>query len=85
MSCESVNDAKEVFARVLPSFYLLKDPLVGNLPITQVEEYLRDYLFRFSVLMVDGYTVRDGCDDQRSKELQRLVRIAVDKVGKSSN
>ncbi|CAH3119290.1 unnamed protein product, partial [Pocillopora meandrina] len=80
VSCESVDDAKKVFARVLPSLHLSKDPFVGNLPINKVEEYLRDYHFRFSVLVVDGYTVRDGCDDQRSKELQRLVRLAVDKV-----
>ena len=85
MPRESVDDAEKVFAKVLPSLHLSKDPLFGNLPITQVEEYLRDYLFRFSVLVVDGYTVRDGCDDQRSKELQRLVRLAVDKVGKSSD
>ena len=80
-----MDDAKKVFVKVLPSLHLSKDPLVGNLPITQVEEYLRDYLFRFSVLVVDGCTVRDGCDDRRSKELQRLVRIAVDRVGKSSD
>ena len=80
-----MDDAKKVFAKVLPSIRLSQEPLVGNHPITKVEEYLRDYLFIFSVLVVDGYTVRDGCDDQRSKELQRLVRIAVDKVGKSSN
>ena len=85
MSRESEADAKKVFANILPSLHLSKDPLVGNLPITEVEEYLRDYHCRFSVLVVDGYTVRDGCDDQRSKELQRLVRLAVDKVGKSSN
>ena len=85
MSRESEDDAKKVFAKVLPSLHLSKDPFVGNLPITQVEEYLREYRFRFSVLVVDGCTVRDGCDDQRSKELQRLVRLAVDKVGKSSN
>ena len=85
MSCESVDDAKKVFARVLPSLHLSKDPFVGNLSITKVEEYLRDYHFRFSMLVVEGCTVRDGCDDQRSKELQRLVRLAVDKVGKSSN
>ena len=77
--------AKKVFAGVLPSLHLSKDPFVGNLPITKVEEYLRNYHFRFSVLVLDGCTVRDGCDDQRSKELQRLVRLAVDKVGKSSN
>ena len=80
-----MDDAKKFFARVLPSLHLSKDPFVGNLPITQVGEYLREYRFRFSVLVVDGCTVRDGCDDQRSKELQRLVRLAVDKVGKSSN
>nr|XP_058942211.1 uncharacterized protein LOC131770508 [Pocillopora verrucosa] len=80
VSRESVDDAKKLFAKVLPSLRLSKDPLVGNLPITEVEEYLRDYLFRFFVLVVDGYTVRDGCDDQRSKELKRLVRLAVDKV-----
>ena len=85
MSRESVDDAEKVFAKVLPSLHLSKDPPVGNLPITEVEEYLRDYLFRFSLLVVDGCTVRDGCDDERSKELQRLVRLAVDKVGKSSN
>ena len=85
MSCESLDDAKKVFANILPSLHLSKDPLVGNLPITKVEEYLRDYYFRFAMLVVDGCTVRDGCDDERSKELQRLVRLAVDKVGKSSN
>ena len=85
MSCESVDDAKKVFAKVLPSLHLSKDPFFGNFPITKVEEYFRDYHFRFSALVVDGYTVRDGCDDQRSKELQRLVRIAVDKTGKSSD
>ena len=85
VSRESVDDAEKVFAKVLPSLHLSKNPLVGNLPITEVEEYLRDCLFRFFVLVVDGYTVRDGCDDQRSKELKRLVRLAVDKVGKSSN
>ena len=80
MSRESEDDAKKVFAKVLPSLHLSKDPYVGNLPITKVEEYLRDYRFRFSVLVVDGCTM-----PQRSKELQRLVRLAVDKVGKSSN
>ena len=80
MSRESEDDAKKVFAKVLPSLHLSKDPFVGNLPITKVEEYLRDYRFRFSVLVVDGCTM-----PQRSKELQRLVRLAVDKVGKSSN
>ena len=85
LSRESEDDAKKVFAKVLPSLHLSKDPFVGNLSITKVEEYLRDYHFRFAMLVVDGCTVRDGCDDQRSKELQRLVRLAVDKVGKSSN
>ena len=85
LSRESEDDAKKVFANIHPRLHLAKDPLVGNLPITKVEEYLRDYHFRFSVLVMDGYTVRDGCDDERSKELQRLVRLAVDKVGKSSN
>lgn len=85
VSRESEDDAKKVFAKILPSLHLSKDPFVGNLPIAKVEEYLRDYNFRFSVLVVDGYSVRDGSDNQRSKELQRLVRLAVDKVGKSSN
>ena len=80
-----MDDAKKVFANILPSLHLSKDPLVGNLPITKVEEYLRDYYIRFAMLVVDGYTVRDGCDDESLKELQRLVRLAVDKVGKSSN
>ena len=85
LSRESKDDAKKVFAKVLPSLHLSKDPFVGNLPITKVEEYLKDFHFTLSVLVVDGYTVRDGCDDESSKELQRLVRLAVDKVGKSSN
>ena len=85
LSRESEDDAKKVFAKVLPSLHLSKDPFVCNLPITKVEEYLRNYHFRFAMLVVDGCTVRDGCEDQRSKELQRLVRLAVDKVGKSSN
>ena len=83
LSRESEDDAKKVFAKVLPSLHLSKDPFVGNLPITKVEEYLKDFHFKLSVLVVDGYTVRDGCES--SKELQRLVRLAADKVGKSSN
>ena len=85
LSRESEDDAKKVFANVLPSLHLSKDPFFDNLPITKVEKYLKDFHFKFAVLVVDGYTVRDGCDDQRSKELQRLIRLAVDKVGKSSN
>lgn len=69
VSRESEDDTKKVFDKVVPSLHLSKDPFVGNLPITKVEEYLRDYHLRFSVLVVDGYTVRDGCDNQRSKEL----------------
>lgn len=85
VSRESEDDAKEVFAKVLPSLHLSMEPFVGNLPMNEIEEYLREHYFRFFVLVVDGYTVRDGYDNQRSKELQRLARLAVDKVGKSSN
>ena len=85
VSRESKDDAKKVCDEVLSRFRLSKDPFIYNLPIHKVEEYLRDFYFRFSVLVVDGYTVRDGYDNQRSKELQRLVRLAVDRVGKSSN
>ena len=81
LSRESEDDAKKVFANILPSLHLSKDPFVGNLPITKVEEYLKDFHFKLSVLVVDGYTVRS----ESPKELQRLVRLAVDKVGKSSH
>ena len=85
VSLQSEHDARKVFAKVLSSLPLSMDPFVGNLPITEVEKYLENHHFEYSVLVVDGYTVRDGSDNQRSKEIQRLVGLAVDKVGKSSN
>ena len=86
VSQESVKDVENFF-KSLPSSLLhwSEDPYVANLPITKVEDCLRDCHFRFSVLVVDVFTVRDGYDNQRSRELQRLVRLAVDKGGKSSN
>ena len=85
VSCQSQDDASEVLAKVLPSLPLSKDPFVENLQINEVEKYLRNHHFEYSMLVVDGYTVRDGSDNQRSKEIQRLVGLAADKVGKSSN
>lgn len=85
VSCQSQDDAMKVFAKVLPSLPLSMVPSFGNLPITEVEKYLGNHHFEYSVLLVDGNTVRDGSDNQRSKEIQRLVGLAVDKVGKFSN
>ena len=74
----------EVFEEIAPEINLAENPLVDNLPVDGVKNYLtrNQPKFKFCVLVVDALTVKDAYESQRQQKYEELLATAADEVGK---
>ena len=77
-------DFKEILEKNICSLRLSEDPTFENLEPDKVEQFLKENLLRFCVLVVDASTLKESFEKGKLEEYRRCFETAVHRVGKSA-
>ena len=83
-SPETMVDVREILERNVSSLRLSEDPTFENLEPDKVEQFLKENLLRFCVLVIDASTLKEGFEKVKLEEYQRCFETALQRVGKSA-
>ena len=83
-SPETMKDVREILERDISSLRLSEDPTFEDLEPNKVEQFLKENLLRFCVLVIDASTLKEGFEKGKLKEYQRCFETALERVGKSA-
>ena len=79
-----MDDVWKNLEKSISSLRLSEDPIFENLEPDKVEQFLKENLLRFCVLVVDASTLKDGFEKEKIEEYRRCFETAVHRVGKSA-
>ena len=79
-----MKDVREILERDISSLRLSEDPTFEDLEPNKVEQFLKENLLRFCVLVIDASTLKEGFEKGKLKEYQRCFETALERVGKSA-
>ena len=79
-----MKDVREILERSVSSLGLSEDPTFENLEPDKVEQFLKENLLRFCVLVIDASTLKDSSGKGKLEEYQRCFETALRRVGKSA-
>lgn len=84
VSPETMDDVWKNLEKNISSLRLSEDPMFENLEPDKVEQFLKENLLRFCVLVVDASTLKESFEKGKLEEYRRCFETAVHRVGKSA-
>lgn len=70
------------FEEIAPKLDLAEHPSVLNLPLDEVNKYLKKSHLKGCVLVVDAVSVKRAYESHRQQKYEELLTIAAEEVGK---
>ena len=77
-------DVGNILEKYICCVRLSEDPTFENLEPDKVEQFLKENLLRFCVLVIDASTLKEGFEKVKLEEYQRCFETALQRVGKSA-
>ena len=77
-----MQTATRRFKEIAPKLNLAEHPSVENLPLDEVNKYLKKSHLKCCVLVVDAVSVKHAYESHRQQKYEELVATAADEVGK---
>lgn len=77
-----MKTAIRVFEEIAPKLNLAEHPSVENLPLDEVNKYLKNSHLKCCVLVVDAVSVKHAYESYHHQNYEELLARAAEEVGK---